>query len=64
MGPTNIALVKLFRIDQDLREAQEKYDSASKSVRLLERRVAELTADLVVIDNKIAAYEQRLKIDE
>ncbi|MEZ0268100.1 MAG: zinc ribbon domain-containing protein [Phycisphaerae bacterium] len=44
MGPTNIALVKLFRVDQDLREAQEKYDTAARSVRLLERRVAELTA--------------------
>ena len=28
MGPTNVALVKLFRADQELREAQENYDSA------------------------------------
>src|SRR4030095_6628335 len=42
MGPTNVALVKLFRADQQLREAQGRLDSASRSVRVLERRVSEL----------------------
>jgi uncharacterized protein len=46
MGPTNIALVKLFRADQNLRTAQERYDTAARSVRLLERKVADLTAKL------------------
>ncbi len=43
MGPTNIALVKLFRADQALREAQERLDAASKNVRVQERRVNDLT---------------------
>jgi predicted nucleic acid-binding Zn-ribbon protein len=46
MGPTNIALVKLFRADQNLRSAQENYESAARSVRILERKVAELTGKL------------------
>src|SRR3954453_5779157 len=46
MGPTNIALVKLFRADQNLRTAQERYDTAARSVRLLDRKVADLTAKL------------------
>ncbi len=54
MGPTNVALVNLFRIDQDLREAQERYDTAARSVRILERRVAELST-------KVQATHQSLK---
>ena len=42
MGPTNIALVQLFRADQALREAQERLDAASKNVRVQERRVNDL----------------------
>jgi predicted nucleic acid-binding Zn-ribbon protein len=38
MGPTNVALVKLFRADQALREAQERLDAATKNVRVQERR--------------------------
>jgi predicted nucleic acid-binding Zn-ribbon protein len=41
MGPTNVALVKLFQADQMVRAAQEKLDDASKSLRLQERRVKE-----------------------
>jgi len=33
MGPTNVALVKLYQSDQALREAQERLDAASKNVR-------------------------------
>jgi hypothetical protein len=54
MGPTNVALVKLFRADQELRAAQENYDSAARSVRALERKVAELTA-------KVASLHQTLR---
>ncbi len=43
MGPTNIALVKLFEADKRLREAQNNLENASRSVRLAERRVKDLT---------------------
>lgn len=43
MGPTNIALVKLYNADRALREAQERLETASRSVRVLERRIAEVT---------------------
>lgn len=46
MGPTNVALVKLFRADANLREAQNRLDEAGKNVRLQERRVADLEAKL------------------
>ena len=46
MGPTNIALVKLFEADQALRSAQERYDSAARGVRIQERRVKELKSRL------------------
>jgi uncharacterized protein len=42
MGPTNVALVRLMRADKALREAQAHYESAAKSVRVQERRLAEL----------------------
>jgi uncharacterized protein len=42
MGPTNIALVKLFQADQQLRAAQAKLEAASKDVRIQERRVNDL----------------------
>lgn len=42
MGPTNVALVKLFRADQVLREAQSRLDVAMKNVRLQERKVNDL----------------------
>jgi hypothetical protein len=46
MGPTNVALVKLFRADNDLRDAQNRLDEAGKNVRLQERRVNDLEAKL------------------
>lgn len=46
MGPTNQALVKLFQADQKYRQAQSRYDAASRDVRLQERKVNELTAKL------------------
>jgi predicted nucleic acid-binding Zn-ribbon protein len=53
MGPTNIALVKLFRADQNLRTAQEHYDNAARSVRILERKVAELTGKLNTVQKSL-----------
>lgn len=42
MGPTNVAMVKLYQADQALREAQRRLEEASHSVRVQERRVADL----------------------
>jgi predicted nucleic acid-binding Zn-ribbon protein len=46
MGPTNVALVKLFRADQALREAQERLDAATKNVRIQERKTHDLAEKL------------------
>lgn len=46
MGPTNVALVKLYQADQQLREAQGRLDAASKNVRIQERRVNDLAERL------------------
>ncbi|WP_428939305.1 zinc ribbon domain-containing protein [Fontivita pretiosa] len=42
MGPTNIALVKLFEADQRMRAAQARLEAASRDVRVQERRVSDL----------------------
>jgi predicted nucleic acid-binding Zn-ribbon protein len=44
MGPTNVALVRLFQADQELREAQRRLDAVTKNVRLQQRKVEDLTA--------------------
>lgn len=46
MGPTNVSLVKLYRADQALRDAQERLDAATKNVRVQERRVNDLAEKL------------------
>ena len=46
MGPTNVALVKLFQADQQLRAARDRLDAAAKNVRVQERRVNDMTAKL------------------
>ncbi len=46
MGPTNIALVKLYQADQKLREAQSRLDAVSKNVRIQERKTNELSERL------------------
>jgi predicted nucleic acid-binding Zn-ribbon protein len=43
MGPTNVALVKLFQADQKMREAQGRLEVATKDVRIQERRVHDLS---------------------
>ena len=48
MGPTNVALVKLFRADQALRDAQGRLDAATKNVRLQERRCHDLAEKLQI----------------
>ena len=54
MGPTNLALVKLFKADQKLREAQGRLDATTKNVRIQERRVRDL-------NDRIAALQANLK---
>jgi hypothetical protein len=46
MGPTNLALVKLYQADQKLREAQARLDAVSRNARIQERRVNDLTERL------------------
>lgn len=60
MGPTNIALVKLYRADQALREAQERLDAASKNVRVQERRVNDLSEKHRLA--QMALREQQAKV--
>jgi uncharacterized protein len=43
MGPSNIALVKLFAADQALREAQGRLDTATRDFRIQERKVNALS---------------------
>jgi predicted nucleic acid-binding Zn-ribbon protein len=44
MGPTNVALVKLYQADQQLREAESRLDAATRNVRVQERRTNDLAA--------------------
>ena len=44
MGPTNVALFRLFQADSKLIEAQIRLDSATKNVRLQKNKVADLAA--------------------
>lgn len=46
MGPTNIALVQLYRAEQSWRDAERRLEEASRSIRLQERRIADLNERL------------------
>src|SRR4051812_17459577 len=59
MGPTNVALVKLFRAEQDLRAAQARLDEAGKNVRLQERRVNDLDAKLKDAQTRLRQQQSR-----
>jgi uncharacterized protein len=59
MGPTNVALVKLFRADQALREAQGRLDAASKNVRVQERRVHDLAERLKLAQSKLREQQSK-----
>ena len=61
MGPTNVALVKLFRADQALRQAQERLDAASKNVRVQERRVNDLSEKLKLAQTALREAQSRAK---
>jgi predicted nucleic acid-binding Zn-ribbon protein len=53
MGPTNVALVKLFQVDQKLSEAQARLDVVSRNVRVQERKVNEVTEKLGIAQVKL-----------
>lgn len=53
MGPTNIALVKLFKADQALREAQARLHAAARNVRVQERKVADLSEKLKLAQSRL-----------
>jgi predicted nucleic acid-binding Zn-ribbon protein len=59
MGPTNVALVKLFRADQALREAQERLEAATRNVRVQERRVHDLSERLTLTQNALREQQSR-----
>ena len=59
MGPTNVALVKLFRHDQALREAQGRLDAASKNVRIQERKVHDLAEKLKLAQTKLRELQAK-----
>lgn len=59
MGPTNVALVKLFRADQALRDAQSRLDAAARNVRIQERRVADLTEKLKSAQIKLRELQSK-----
>ncbi|HZZ41872.1 MAG TPA: C4-type zinc ribbon domain-containing protein [Tepidisphaeraceae bacterium] len=59
MGPTNVALVKLYQTELALREAQGRLDAASKNVRVQERRVSDLTEKLRVAQQQLMAQQAR-----
>jgi hypothetical protein len=59
MGPTNVALVRLYKADVALREAQARLDSAARNVRIQERRVVDLGEKLKLAQGKLR--EQQAK---
>lgn len=59
MGPTNVALVKLFEADQALREAQGRLDSAARNVRVQERKVADLSEKLKLAQTKLREQQSQ-----
>src|SRR5436190_18775524 len=66
MGPTNIALVKLYDADQKLREAQGRLDATTRNVRIHERRVRDLTDRIHTSQtdlNKKQAHAGTLDVD-
>jgi len=53
MGPTNVALVKLFEADLKLRDAQSRHEAAAHNVRIQERRVNDLAEKLRVTQQNL-----------
>jgi len=60
MGPTNIALVKLFQADQQLREAQGRLDAVTRNARIQERKVNDLSEKLKADQHKLQEEKSKL----
>ncbi|MEL7238996.1 MAG: C4-type zinc ribbon domain-containing protein, partial [Planctomycetota bacterium] len=64
MGPTNKALLKLFRVDTDLRQAQADLDAATRGVRVQQKRADLAAAARDETDNKLKhAKAQQMELD-
>jgi predicted nucleic acid-binding Zn-ribbon protein len=59
MGPTNIALVKLYQADHRLREAQSRLDTVSRNVRIQERKLAELSERLRLSQSNLKEQQSK-----
>lgn len=53
MGPTTVALLRLFRADKALREALERLDAVTRDVRLQETRYAQAVARLATAQTRL-----------
>lgn len=61
MGPTNIALVRLFHADQQLAAAEERLRAESSSVRQHERRIADLEERQRLVHAQLQEQQSRDK---
>jgi len=59
MGPTNIALVRFYQADQQVRAAQARLEAATKDVRIQERRVNELAERQRLAATKLRELQAR-----
>src|SRR5688500_6031178 len=59
MGPTNVALMKLYEADKQLRDAQARLDAAARNVRIQERRVADITEKLRLAQSGLREQQAR-----
>ncbi len=53
MGPTNLALVKLFQADQALREVQSRLEATTRNLRVQERRLIDVNERLALAHSKL-----------
>jgi len=59
MGPTNVALVKLFQADNNLRETQLRLEAVSRNVRIQQRKVSELAEKLRLAQSNLREQQSK-----
>lgn len=59
MGPTNVALVKLFRAEQLLRGAHGRLEAATRDVRIQQAKVKDLTERLQLAQSKVREQQSQ-----
>ena len=59
MGPSNVALLKLYRADQALREAGAKLNAVTRDVRAQEARNTQLKARLEAAQTRLKELQSR-----